>query len=99
MEGSGMKLADFLNFEKFLAPVLIKIIYWVGLVLLFLSFLASFGAYGAMGLGGGLGFLVSIVGLVLAALAWRVLCEIWIVIFSINDRLGNLSSSTTKPEA
>ena len=91
-----MKFGDFLNFEKFLAPILIKIIYWIGLVLIVLSFLASFGAYGTIGIGGGLGFLFSIVGLVLAGLAWRVLCELWIVIFSINDRLGNLSPSGTK---
>jgi hypothetical protein len=91
-----MKFGDLLSFDKFVAPFLIKIIYWIGLVMLVLGFIGSLGAMGSMGVGGFFGFILSLIGLVLAALAWRVLCEIWIVIFSINDRLGNLGGEGPK---
>jgi hypothetical protein len=35
-------------------------------------------------------FLFGLIGAAFAALIWRVVCELWIVTFSINDRLGTL---------
>lgn len=90
-----------MNFDKFLAPVLIKIVYWIGIVLIVLSTLLglvggsmmpmmnSYSNYG----GGGFNPLGAVLALLFGACAllfWRVVCELWIVIFSINDRLGVL---------
>jgi hypothetical protein len=33
---------------------------------------------------------MALIGGVLGLLVWRVVCEVWIVMFSINDRLGQL---------
>lgn len=89
--------ASLLNFDKFVAPTLIRIVYWIGIVLIVLSTLLAVagGGMGAMmgGYGGGFnlgGAIISLIGGVIGLLFWRVLCEVWIVLFSINDRLGQL---------
>jgi hypothetical protein len=91
-----------LNFDKFVAPTLIRIVYWIGIVLIVLGTLAGIfggsmmsggmmGGYG--GYGGGFnpaGALFALIGGAAGLLIWRVMCEVWIVLFSINDRLGQL---------
>ncbi len=77
---------DFLTLKRFIAPFLIQIVYWIGLGVLVL------GALGSLFAGGFLGVAIGLVSLVLGALVWRVVCEIWIVIFSINDRLGIIAN-------
>ena len=91
--------ADLMGFEKFVAPSLIKIVYWIGIVGIVLMTLAGLvggsmmGAYGGYG-GGGfslMGAIFALIGGACALLIWRVVCEVWIVMFSINDRLGVLA--------
>lgn len=93
-----MNFNNLMNFNVFVAPTLIRIVYWIGIVFIVLGTLMGAvgggmmaGAYG--GYGGGfnpLTFLITLVAGALMLLVWRVMCEIWIVIFSINDRLGIL---------
>ncbi len=89
-------LASLLNFDKFVAPSLIRIVYWIGIVGIVLGTLAGIAGTSMMGgYGGGGGFsiggaLLALIGGVAGFLIWRVACEVWIVIFSINDRLGQL---------
>jgi Ca2+/H+ antiporter len=87
-------LAGFMNFDKFVAPTLIKIVYWIGIVGVVLGALAmmataagriSYDAGSALG-----GILLAVIGAAVGVLVWRVICEIWIVLFSINDRMGVL---------
>ncbi len=87
-------LGSLLNFDKFVAPTLIKIVYWLGIVGIVLGMLVSMagalqmmGYNAATGLGG---ILIAVIGAAVGLLVWRVICELWIVIFSINDRLGVL---------
>jgi len=87
-------LASFFNFDKFIAPMLIKIVYWLGIVGIILGALVSMAgglqmmSYSpATALGG---ILIAVIGAAVGLLVWRVVCELWIVIFSINDRLGVL---------
>jgi Domain of unknown function (DUF4282) len=93
---------DLMGFDKFVAPTLIRIVYWIGIVLIVLGTLAGvagtsmmggMGGYGGYGGGGGFnaaGALFALVGGAAGLIIWRVVCEVWIVIFSINDRLGQL---------
>jgi uncharacterized protein DUF4282 len=95
-------LNDLVDFKKFVAPSLIRIVYWIGIVGIVLMTLGMIAGGGAMmggmmgaGYGGGGGFSLmgAVFGLiwgVCALIIWRVACEVWIVIFSINDRLGQL---------
>lgn len=98
-----MNFNDLLNFNKFVAPTLIRIVYWIGIVGIVLSTLmmmmgggmmaGMMGGGGFEGGGGGFNIFGAIIALIVGAcwlLIWRVLCEVWIVMFSINDRLGML---------
>lgn len=86
--------ASLTNFDKFVAPTLIKVVYWIGIAGVALAALAAMataagqmGYNAATGLGG---ILLALIGAVVGVLVWRVICEVWIVLFSINDRLGLL---------
>ncbi|NOX82808.1 MAG: DUF4282 domain-containing protein [Alphaproteobacteria bacterium] len=94
-------MSEFINrfrtFDKLIATSLIKLLYWIGIVVIALSVLA-----GVLG-GFSQGFTSGIASLVLAPLAgaigvifWRFLCEIYIVIFGMYDRLGEIQKSLAK---
>jgi phosphatidylglycerophosphate synthase len=89
------------SFQKFWSPVLIQIIYILGLIMIAVSAVLAIansgrGGYGGYGYGAyatadpTLRMLMILLGSALLLLIWRVLCEAWIVLFSINDRLGVL---------
>jgi hypothetical protein len=93
----AMEIGDFFTFKKFVAPFLVKIVFWIGLLFIVLGMLGSLigvgmiEGYGSIYTGFNIGhaLLVLLVG-ALTILIWRVVCEIWIVLFSIHDRLGEL---------
>lgn len=93
-----MKASDLLGFEKMVSPTLIRVLYWLGLAVIVLSGVGMMFAGGHMGPGmaagtGGITFGSFVSGalfIVFAGLFWRVVCEIWIVVFGIYDRLGEL---------
>jgi hypothetical protein len=85
-----MSLSDLFDFEKFVAPQLIRFVYWIGLILIGLSVVSAlFSGGGAIGFLGRL--IMSVIGGVAGVLIWRVICEVWIVMFSINDRLTEIA--------
>lgn len=88
-----MKFSDLFSFEKLISISLIKIVYWIGLIggliagaVLFISALLFQGRV--------LTALSVLVGTVLGLLFWRVVCEAYIVIFGIYDRLGEIRDRT-----
>ena len=88
-------LGSFFNFDKFIAPILIKVVYWIGIVGIILGALLTIvGALSmlswnpAQALGT---ILIALGGAAVGLLFWRVVCEVWIVLFSINDRLGAIA--------
>jgi hypothetical protein len=90
----AVKFADLFNFNKFVAPVLTWVIYWIGLVLIVLLTLSGIAdlnlSWNFQGGGDALRVGGALIGGVFAALLWRVICELWLVTFSINERLGTL---------
>ena len=99
-------MGSFFTFDKFLTPVLIKVVYWIGLFAIVLwMLLGIFGSafmptyqYGYESGPGmrAVGVIVSLIGGALLILFWRVWCEIWMVFFSMNDRLGVLVEQTRR---
>jgi membrane-associated PAP2 superfamily phosphatase len=86
------------SFGKLIAPKIIWLIYMAGLVVGVITGLVgitrgfnflSFNA--ALGLGT---ILLSLLLTALGLLAWRILCEFYIVFFGIYDRLGEIKNST-----
>lgn len=90
----GDLIKRFTTFDRLIATTLIKILYWVGLIgaLVFIVF-AMLGGLITMtqDFFSGLGLFVGapIAG-ALYIIFWRFLMEVYIVIFSIHDRLGEI---------
>lgn len=84
-------LNDFLSFDKYIFPRIVRLVYFVGLFFVALGALAGvlgglamlFADFGA----GLLAIVIALVGAALGALVWRLVVELWLVIFSINDNL------------
>ena len=96
-----MSFDDFLDFKLFITKSFMKIIYIIGAVLITLGGFAmmvggSFSSiYGLpLGLSGVLGGLAL---LTLGHLAWRLICESIIIIFSIHDSLVSIDNKTKPP--
>lgn len=89
-----LKLSDLLSFEKTLSLTLLRLVYGLGLlgigIMVIVTVLGGFSAmrYSAAA---GLGTVVlALLGGVVGTLLWRVMCELWMVIFGIYDRLGQI---------
>ena len=90
----------FLSFEKMLATRIIRVVYLIGLVAAaiigLIAFVGSLIALFSGNIGNGLaGIVVTVVGVVVWLLVWRLSCEVWIVMFGIYDRLGEIKANTT----
>ncbi len=85
-------LQRFWGFDKLIGSSLIKIIYYAGLIAIGLTALGVLGAGlmrgGFAGLVGGL-FVAALI-VVFGAVFWRFYCEIFILLFQIYNRLGEI---------
>jgi len=94
-------MSGYFSFQKLITPRFVKVIYVVGLMAI------TAGGIG-LAIGAGLGlrsatlatrmgvyYIALGVGVVIVGnLVWRVLCEIWIVLFNIHNMLGSIESET-----
>ena len=80
---------SFLNFDNFITPKFITILYWIILAVVALSGL------GLMFSGNGFaGVLMGLVVILLGASFTRVYCELLMVIFSMNNHLKKISEKS-----
>jgi len=103
-----VKFKDFFSFERMVTPVIIKILFFIGLVasvvggiVVFITML--FGGISSGGFGpilGGLfgGLLSGALTIFLGALTIRVYTELLIVIFKINDNLTDIKTLLKKDQ-
>lgn len=80
-----------LNFDTFIFPRIVKLVYALGLLLVALGMGAGFFA-GIAGMEttfatGAFLLVVTVIGGIVSAFAWRLVIELWLVMFSINDHL------------
>ncbi len=102
-------MSDYITFKKFITPTFIMVIYILGaLVVTIGSFLVMLGGFNipdqGFSMGGGIGVVLGIVMLIFGNLAWRILCEYWVVQFRIyeeivalNRHMGGASPQPTAP--
>ncbi len=90
-------VSRFLTFDKLIATGLIKLLYWIGIVLILIGVvLGAFSGF-AQGLTNGLGTLVlAPIGGAIGIIFWRFICEIYIVVFGMYDRLGDIKKALAK---
>ncbi len=87
-------LSRFWTFDRLLGSTIIKVLYYLGLAGIALYVL--FGIFASLSMGsyspgGGLvGLVLSLVFGLIGVVFWRVTCELWLIIFNIHDRLGEI---------
>jgi Domain of unknown function (DUF4282) len=81
-------VGDFFSFDRMITPAIIKVVFWIGLVLSVLGGLAFLLA------GSGGAKLLGLFYLILGPLFVRVYCELLIVIFKMNDTLSVIALNT-----
>jgi hypothetical protein len=93
----GDIISRFTTFDKLIATSLIKILYWIGIAVIVIGTLFAMFAGFSNGFASGLGSLIAApIGGVIGLIVWRFLCEIYIVLFGMYDRLGNIEKSLAK---
>ena len=83
-------MEDFLKFRKMVTPVIIQILFWLGVAVCIVLGLISIVRGVNANHGGGLMVLAGYMWIFLGPIVVRIYCELLIVIFSIHDRLGQL---------
>jgi hypothetical protein len=97
-EASGME--DFFKFKRMIAPVVVRILFWVGVVGCVIGGFALMvaGIGGKSHSGGGLQVFIGLLYIFLGPVFVRLYCEFIIVIFSINDTLTDIRNSLKKSD-
>jgi hypothetical protein len=86
-----MTSQDYFSFKSMISLSLIKTIYIIGAIIVTLW--GVYLLFGGSNAGGTLlSVLAGIITLVFGNIMWRVTCEIWIVFFSIHERLGSIET-------
>ncbi|GAU75681.1 DUF4282 domain-containing protein [Fusibacter sp. 3D3] len=82
----------FLSFDKMITPTLIKIIFYIGILLSTLTGLSMILSGMRSHFGGGIQVLLGLLTLVISPIVVRVYCELLIVIFKIHDSLNEIKN-------
>jgi hypothetical protein len=84
-------MSDFLSFETFITPRIIRIVFAVGLLLIAIGTLITI-LIGIWQLRIITGVIVPLIGGCIAALLWRIYCELLLVFFDMRDRLAEIAA-------
>lgn len=90
-------MEEYLSFRKMITPVIIKVLFWVGVagsVIAGLVTIAS--SFQARGLGVLAGFFGGLLVMVLGTVIWRVYCELLILFFRMNETLTEIRDNLAK---
>jgi hypothetical protein len=85
-----MNIKDFLSFRKMVTPLIIQVIFWIGVGLCVIAGLVEIVTGAPSRLGG-------LVTLLLGPILVRIWCELVIVAFRINETLTDIRKNTEKP--
>ena len=80
-------MGEYLTFDKMIAPVVIQVLFWIGVVFIVIAGLISLFS-GA--------FLAGLAMIILGPIAVRVYCEVLLVFFRILDNLREINVNTRK---
>ena len=98
------EVQEFLTFRRMMTPVLIQIVFWVGLVGILIMAIMMIAGRGQVPMSPGLaqagpsgGVAVGVIMLIFGPLYWRVFCETLIVVFRMNENLDKIEKNTQRP--
>jgi hypothetical protein len=84
-------MSNFLSFDTFITPSIIRIVFGLGLLLIALAALFRV-LYGIWEFNIISGVILPLIGACIAALLWRIYCELILVFFDMRDKLADLAS-------
>jgi hypothetical protein len=82
---------DFLSFETFITPRIIRIVFAIGLLLIAIGTLIRV-LWGIWQLSIFYGVILPLIGACIAALLWRIYCELLLVFFDMRDKLAEIAA-------
>ena len=82
---------DFLTFRKMLTPIIIQVIFWIGVTVCIIGGIITI-ATGAASRYGGMTVLYGLLAIFLGPLVVRSYCELLIVIFRINGTVTDIKN-------
>lgn len=88
-----MEPKDFLTFDKMLTPIIIQVLFWIGVALSVLFGLSAIIGGMRSSFGGGATVFMGLVWLVLGPILTRVYCELLMVVFKIHGSLVEIKQS------
>ncbi len=91
-------MEDFLSFRKMITPLIIQIVFWVGVVLSVIGGIGMIISGAGARFGGGNQVLTGLIMLFLGPLFVRIYCELLIVMFRINETLTEIKHNTGRRE-
>jgi hypothetical protein len=84
---------EYLTFRKMITPIIIQVVFWIGVVLVALFGLWKIFAGATADYRGGPDVLLGLVIVFLGPLFWRIFCELLVVVFRINDTLTEIAGN------
>ncbi|HEY7544909.1 MAG TPA: DUF4282 domain-containing protein [Blastocatellia bacterium] len=89
---SSSSFSDFLTFRKMITPIIIQIIFWLGVAGVVITGLLSIVA-GLSAYNGGFFIFVGFLYMVLGPIVVRIYCELLIVAFRMNETLTDIKNA------
>ena len=84
-------MGDFLSFRKMITPVIIQIIFWIGVAAAIIGGIVVLVAADEAGTR-----VLGLLYMILGPLYWRVVCEIVILFFRMNETLTDIKNNTER---
>jgi hypothetical protein len=84
-------VSDFLSFDTFITPKIIRIVFALGLLLIALATLVRvvLGIWQLSIIGG---IILPLIGACIVTLLWRIYCELILVFFDMRDKLADIAA-------
>jgi len=86
-------MSDFLAFRRMVTPIIIQIVFWIGVAVCVISGLIAMVSGAASQFGGGAQILIGLLLLVVGPIVVRIYCELLILLFRMNETLTDIKSS------
>jgi hypothetical protein len=84
-------MSDYLSFDTFITPRIIRVVFALGLLLIALVTLVRV-LYGIWELSIISGVILPLIGACIVALLWRIYCELILVFFDMRDKLAEIAA-------
>ena len=83
-------MSDFLSFDTFITPRIIRVVFALGLLLIGLATLVRV-LFGIWSLSIFSGVILPLIAMCVVALLWRIYCELILVFFDMRDKLKDIA--------